>query len=373
LKKSAGVNWTKGNAIRTLPNGRRFFPPMLAAIQGARKTITFETFAFVNAPVTLEFSTALAERARAGVEVKMILDHVGSGGAGDRNIKLMRDAGVEVKFFHPINPLFPRKSNNRTHRKILVVDGKVAFTGGAGIAHAWTGNAEDRKHWRDTQYELRGPAVAFFQVAFCENWKELAGEELQGTSYFPKLFSRGNLRVQVVADDPWDDSAPIAEGFVAAINGARKSLVLQQSYFVPNRIFRDLLLKAAKRGVQVEVMVPDEGIDSRTTRQASQNHWKELLKGGVRIFQYEKTMMHGKLLVADERFSIVGSANLDDRSFFINDEINVHVDSTSFAREQLAMYRKDRKVCREITLANLNSVLEPWHTRFFARFIESQL
>lgn len=365
--------WVSGNEVETLVNGAVFFPRMLAAIKGARETITLETFAFVNAPVTREFARALAEKARDGVAVKVILDDVGSAKVRERNVDLMRGAGVKVAFYHPINILRPRYSNNRTHRKILVVDGRVAYTGGAGFADAWSGNAEGPGRWRDTQYEIRGPAVALFQEAFRENWWELTGEDLKGKSYFPLLKAVGSCRVQVVRDDPWSPGYPVAQGFVAAINGARESLVLQQSYFVPNREFRRLLLEAVARGVRVEVMVPNDGIDSRATRYASQNSWAELLRGGVRIYQYERTMMHGKLLVADGQFSIVGSANLDDRSLFINDEINLHVAGPDFAREQLAMFRRDLEASREITLENLPAVLEPaWH-RIWARFLATQL
>lgn len=373
LSTVAGVPWIAGNEIKTLPNGDAFFPPMLAAVKSARKSITFETFAFVDAPVTRRFSKALAEKAKAGIPVKMILDDVGSAKAGEGNVKLMREAGVELHFFHPINILRPQISNNRTHRKILVVDGKVAYTGGAGFAFAWSGNAHNTKHWRDTQYEIRGPAVASFQEAFRENWFELTGEDLKGSSYFPRLQAAGSLPVQVVYDSPWDKNHPIAHSVLAAINGSRRSLLLQQSYFVPNREFREALLRAAERGVKVEVMVPNHLVDSKPTRYASQNHWAGLLKGGIRIFQYETTMMHAKLLVADERISIVGSGNLDDRSFFINDEINLHVDSKDFAREQTRMFRKDLLKCREITSGNLGEVLEPGYKRFFARFIESHL
>lgn len=373
LERVTGTSWISGNRVRTLANGDQFFPPMLAAIRQARKSITFETFAFVDAPVTRQFSSVLAARSRAGVEVKVILDDVGSAKAGEANLKLMREAGVDLHLYHPIQIYRPQYSNNRTHRKILVVDGKVAFTGGAGFAHAWSGNAHNTEHWRDTQYEIRGPAVAKFQEAFCENWFELEGEQLEGTSYFPALAKAGATRVQVVYDDPWNPDHPIAHGVIAAINGARESLVLEQSYFIPNRQFRTVLLSAAARGVKVKVLVPNHLIDSKPTRYASQNHWAELLKGGIRIYQYETTMMHGKLLVADGKISMVGSANLDDRSFFINDEINLNVDSKAFARQQLLMFQHDLKVSREITLKNLSSVLEPAHHRFFARFLESQL
>ena len=373
LGRVSDAPWQAGNEVKTLPNGASFFPRMLAAVKAAERTITLETFAFVDAPVSRDFARALAERAGSGVAVKVIFDNVGSAKAGEKNVKLMRAAGVEICFYHPINILRPRYSNNRTHRKILVVDGKVAFTGGAGFAHAWSGNAERKKKWRDTQYEIRGPAVARFQEAFRENWFELTGKELRGISYFPRLKAGGRDKVQVVFDDPWHPGTPIANGFVAAIKGARESLILQQSYFVPNRRFRELLLAAAARGVRVEVMVPDEGIDSEVTRHASQNHWAQLLRGGVRIFQYERTMIHGKLLVADGRFSIVGSANLDNRSFFINDEINLHVDSQEFAQEQLVMFRRDLKESREVTRENLRKFLAPGIKRFLARFVESQL
>ena len=373
LAKVSQTSWISGNKVRTLPNGDAFFPPMLSAVKGAKQSITLETFAFVNAPVTREFSLALAAKAREGIAVKVILDDVGSANAGDDNIRLMREAGVALYLYHPVNILRPRYSNNRTHRKILVVDGWVAFTGGAGFAFAWSGNAENPQHWRDTQYEIKGPAVSRFQEAFCENWYGLSGEELRGTSYFPKLKSVGPTWVQVVYDDPWNPAHPIAHGVIVAINGAKESLILQQSYFVPNRGLRDLLIEAVVRGVKVEVMVPNHLVDSKPTRYASQNHWAELLRGGVRLYQYEATMMHGKLLVADGRLSIVGSANLDDRSFFINDEINLHVDSRDFAREQVAMFRRDLRRCREVTLVNLPGILEPGYKRFFARFLESQL
>jgi len=373
LERVSRTPWIGGNRIETLPNGDAFFPPMLAAVKAARQSITFETFAFVDAPVTREFTRALAAKARSGVPVKMILDDVGSAKAGEANVRLLREAGVELYFYHPINILRPRYSNNRTHRKILVVDGKVAFTGGAGHAHAWSGNAHNTKHWRDTQYEIRGPAVTRFQQTFYENWYELAGEELRGISYFPRLSKAGKVKMQVVHDGPWDTHNPMAHGVMAAINGARDSLVLQQSYFVPNRDYRQALLGAAARGVKVEVMVPNHLVDSKPTRWASQNYWAELLRGGIRLYQYEATMLHAKLLVADEKLSIVGSGNLDDRTFFINDENNLHVDSRDFAREQLAMFRRDLKESREITFANLRSVLEPGYKRFFTRFMASQL
>lgn len=373
MEDVAGTPWIPGNRVTTLINGDGFFPPMLEAVQSAEKSITFETFAYVNAPVTREFSQALADRARAGVDVLMILDAVGSRNAGAANLALMREAGVEVCIYHPINILRPQYSNNRTHRKILVVDGEVAFTGGAGFAHAWTGRAHSPEFWRDTQYEIRGPAVAGFQSAFAENWFEMTGEKLTGPAYFPPLARVGPTRVQVVIDDPWNDTQPIADGVLAAINGARGSLLLAQSYFIPNADFRLALKRAADRGVEIRVILPNHLVDSKPTRHASQNHWVELLGHGIRIFEYQGTMMHGKLLVADGRFCIVGSGNFDARTFFINEENNLHVDCRDFAREQGRMFANDLRRCREVTSANLPGVLEPFYKRFLSRLIEQHL
>ena len=373
FSKTSRVSWQEGNAIRTLINGDAFFPLMLEAVRNAKKSITFETFAFVEGPVTREFTEALAEKAHQGIDVKVILDGVGSKKVGEYNVALMKYRGVDVEIYHPLHQIAPNTLSNRTHRKILVVDGKVGFTGGAGHAHAWTGNAHHPLHWRDTQYEIRGPAVSQLQAAFCENWEELTGEQLRGPDYFPKLKSEGNLRAQFVYDSPRDKSHPLAHTVLMAINASRESLIMEQSYFVPNKGLRKALLRAAARGVKVEILVPNEDIDSKASRYASQNYWAELLKGGIRIYQYEKTMMHGKLLVADGRLSIVGSGNLDDRSFFINDEVNLHVDSASFAKEQTRMFREDLKGAREITTENLSEVLEAPYKRFFGWMIEEHL
>ena len=346
---------------------------MLEAVKKAEKSITFETFAFVSSPVTREFAEALAEKASEGVEVKVILDGIGSKKVGDYNLALMKYRGVDVEIYHPLYQIAPNTLSNRTHRKILVVDGKIGFTGGAGHAHAWTGDAHSPKHWRDTQYEVRGPAVAQLQEAFCENWKELTGEKLSGPDFFPSLKAEGNMRAQFVYDSPRDITHPLAHSVLMAINGSRESLIMEQSYFVPNKGLREALLGASDRGVKVEILVPNKDIDSKPSRYASQNYWGELLKGGIQIYQYEKTMMHGKLLVADERLSIIGSGNLDDRSFFINDEVNLHVDSPAFAKEQIKMFREDLEDAREITMVNLPEVLEAPYKRFLGWLIERHL
>ena len=179
--------------------------------------------------------------------------------------------------------------------------------------------------------------------------------------------------MQVLYDGPWNTEDPIADSVLTAINASRESLILQQAYFVPNRDFREVIIAAARRGVKVQVMVPNQLVDSKPTRYVSQNYWKELLEGGVRIFQYETSMLHSKLLIADDKLTIIGSGNFDNRSFFINDEMNLCLDSPLFAGEQMAMFERDKGRSREVTLANLKQFLEPSYRRFFSRVIAGQL
>ncbi|MGJ8697895.1 MAG: phospholipase D-like domain-containing protein [Verrucomicrobiaceae bacterium] len=373
IAQKTGIPWTSGNHIRTLINGDQFYPPMLEAIRSAEKTITFETFAYVPGFVANDFTTALANKAKDGVNVHLILDAIGSAKLGSEHLTPLRQCGVQVHLYHPYHVLNPWRSNFRTHRKILVVDGHTAFTGGAGFADSWLGHAQSPKHWRDTQYRIEGPAVAQLQHTFNDNWKKLTGQTLTGSHYFPPLTKKGPYRAQFVPDSPRDPSHPLAHSVLIAINAAQKSLALQQSYFIPNPTFRRALVAAANRGVRIDIIVPGKLIDSRPSRYASQNHWAELLRAGIRLHQYETSMMHGKLLVADSRFTIVGSGNLDDRSFFINDEVNLHVDSPAFAREQLKMFRHDLSRCTQITLQNLPSHLEPALKRFASGLLAPQL
>ena len=282
----------------------------------------------------------------------------------------MRACGVQVHLYHPISSL---KWNRRTHRKILITDGKTAFTGGAGFADSWKGDARNAHEWRDTMYQIQGPAVAQLQTTFNENWNRLTGEKLSGPSYFPPLKSSGPLKASFIPDSPSDQRNPIAHGVLHAINSAQKSLILEQSYFVPNKTFRNALIAAANRGVQITILVPGPIIDSKPTRHASQNHWASYLNAGITLYQFEGAMLHGKLLIADEKLTIIGSGNLDDRSFFLNDEVNLHVLSQSFAREQSQMFYRDLERSRKITKENLGSILASPVKRFAAEIIAPQL
>lgn len=369
----AGTPWISGNEVTTYVNGDHFFPAMITAMEKAEKSITLETFAFVESDVTREVSVLLAKKALEGAAVHLILDAVGSRNMGAGNFALLKNAGVEIELFRPFNYFIILHSNCRTHRKILIVDGKTAFTGGSGFANAWMGDAKSPEHWRDTHFRLTGPAVATMQGTFTLNWWELTGKMLSGPAYFPPLQKTGTHLVQVPAAGFDSHDHNLANSYLAAINAAQESLFLQQAYFIPNRQIRSALTKARKRGVEVTIMVPGPLIDSKFSRYASQNHWRELLSAGVSLFQYEPTMMHAKVLVADRRLSLVGSANIDPRSFNINDENNLHVISESFAKEQIAIIKNDLKVCQEITLQNLKTQLAPLPYRWAGRMIEGQL
>lgn len=370
LARAAKQPWTSGNQITTLANGDRFYPPMLKAIREARKTITFETFAYIPGTVANDFTVALCERAKSGVKVHLILDAIGSAKLNKNHLNPMRACGIEVHLYHPLSSL---RFNRRTHRKILITDGKLAFTGGAGFADSWKGNARNAREWRDTMYQIKGPAVAQLQKTFNENWHRLTSTRLTGPAYFPSLKRQGSLTAAFIPDSASDHRNPIAHSILHAINSAERSLLLEQSYFVPNPAFRKALLAATGRGVHISLLLPGPLIDSKPTRHASQNHWSRYLEAGIKMYQFEGSMLHGKLLVADENLTIIGSGNLDDRSFFLNDEVNLHVLSKSFAREQTQMFFRDLKRSRRITTENLNEVLAPLLKRILAEIIAPQL
>lgn len=336
-----GTPFTTGNRITTLNNGDQIFPAMLGAIKGAKKTITFETFVFEKGVVPKAFADALAERSRAGVKVKVILD---AHGAKDSRAyhALLSDAGVEIERFHPIFWLDVRRYNNRTHRKLLVVDGKVGFIGGVGIADEWAGNAESPEQWRDCHYRIEGPAVAQLQAAFVENWLRTRKEILVGPDYFPPLASAGSIAGSVFRSSPRNGSFAVPLMYHLAIASARQSLKIANAYFVPDEQIVDALVLAAQRGVKVQIIVPGEHIDQKAVRRASRKRWKRLLAAGIEIFEYEPTMIHSKLLIADGLFVSLGSANFDNRSLRLNDEANFDVLDAGFAAEQTRIFEADR-------------------------------
>lgn len=373
LTQAVNAPWHSGNHITSLVNGDAFFPAMLEAIKTAEHSITFETYAYIRGTAAYQFTGALCASARRGVKVHMILDSAGSIDIGEDNIDRLRKAGVQLVFFHPYSMMNPLRYNSRDHRKIMVVDGKVGFTGGCGVADAWMGNAQSPKHWRENQYRVTGPVVADMQHAFNDNWQRSGGTRLQGPDYFPPLSATGQMRAQMFISSPKEGQFTVPHLFRQAIASARKSIIIENSYFIPDRSVMDDLLHASRRGVQVEVLVPGKHIDAWPVRSLARSYYPQLLSAGVRIFEYQPTMMHCKVLVVDDLFCSIGSANFDPRSLYINDESNLNVMDAAFAREQRRIIEIDKRSCIEVKQAIWPRSPVKWLRRFAAQVLAPQL
>jgi cardiolipin synthase len=346
-----GPTMTSGNRLELLENGDAVFPAMLAAISSARKTVNFEAYIFWSSEVGTRFRDALAERAAHGVAVRVLLDAVGSSGQRLKasDVDALRRAGCHVEFFHSKKPWM---LNHRNHRRVLVVDGTVGFTGGVGFADQWRGDADSREHWRDTQVRVEGPAVRGLQRAFQENWSEVTGEPLVGDEFFPALPQVGSSSAAVVPSSPLAAMSGAGRVYAISLAAAAKEIWIANSYFLPDDTTAGLLIAAVKRGVDVRVIVPsDEQNDVPATKAAGRSSFGPLLEGGVKIFEYQPTMFHLKTMVVDGIFSTVGSANFDDRSFHLNEEINLFVYDTAFAGLMRERYRRDESRCRPYTTA----------------------
>jgi len=343
-----GPNFVSGNSITTLVNGNQIFPAMLGAIRSAKRSISLETYVFQDGEIARQFTDALAERAQAGVKVNVILDAQGTQKMGRQNLERLRNAGAEVAKYHSVFWPDPRRYNNRTHRKLLIIDGKIGFVGGVGIADLWTGNADSPQHWRDNHYKVIGPVVAQLQATFATSWLKTRGQVLHGADYFPALAPTGPYLAQAIRSGAHNENLDLM--YLLAIASAQKTLRIENAYFLPDDLMRKELTEAAKRGVKVEVVVPGKKIDQKLVRLASRRHRPELIRAGVRIFEYEPTMVHVKLMIVDDIFVSVGSGNFDNRSIRLNDEANLDVLDRSFAAQQTRLFESDKKQCREVAL-----------------------
>ncbi len=338
-----------GNRVTSLQNGDRIFPSMLEAIRGAKESITFETYIYWSGEIGQKFSEALCERARAGVKVHVLLDWLGAGKIDGKFLSEMKAAGVEVERYHPLHWYNWSRVNNRTHRKLLVVDGRIGFTGGVGIADAWTGKGDDRDHWRDSHFKIEGPAVAQMQAAFGDNWMKTRAAVLFGSAYYPELTQLGRSRAQVFKSSSDEGSESVRLMYLLSIASAAKSIRLQAAYFVPDDLSIETLVSARKRGVSVEIIVPGPHTDSEIVQGASRSRWAALLDAGVRIYEYQPALYHCKVLIVDALWVSVGSTNFDNRSFRLNDEANLNVYDAAFAAEQLGVFEIDKSVSRLMT------------------------
>jgi cardiolipin synthase len=354
-----------------LRNGREIFPAMLEAIRAAEQTINFATYVYWTGSIAPEFAQALAERAEAGVQVNVLLDAVGAAKMDRRLVALLQRAGAEVAWFRPPKWYTLHKLNNRTHRKILVVDGEVGFTGGAGIADHWTGNAEDPDHWRDTMVEIDGPAARLLEGGFYENFTEAADEVV------PELDDSGPVRGDagaafVVRSSPSGGVNDMKRLFLLGIAAARRSIDITTPYFMPDESSRWSLADAVRRGVRIRLLVEGDKTDAKPVKHASRRYYEELLKLGIEIYEYQPTMMHAKTFVVDDAWSLFGSANFDNRSLELNEELNVAVTSRDLASRLGADFEQDLRVARQLRLEEWRkrSLLNKVRERFWSAFSE---
>jgi len=341
--------YTSNNRITPLLNGDAFFPEMLDAIRGATHTITFETFIYWRGDIGKQFAKALADRRKAGVKVHVLLDWLGANKIDPDWIAEMERAGIEVERYHPVRWYHLRRANNRTHRKLLVIDGRLGFTGGAGIADEWSGNAQDPSHWRDTHFKLEGPVVAQCQAAFMDNWLKVRSRVLHADTYYPKLDSVGDTRAMMFISSPAEGGESARLMYLFSIASAASSVRIATAYFVPDDLSVQTIVDACKRGVRVQILVPGKYSDTQITRRAGRSRWGPLLQGGAEIYEYQPTMFHCKVMVVDEVWTSVGSANFDNRSFRLNDEANLNIHDAAFGQDQSQAFEQDLTRSRRIT------------------------
>ena len=354
-----------GNRIVPLVNGDRFVPAMIEAIHAASNSINLETFIWKSGRMSDRFIDALTERARAGVEVRVIADGLGTYKLTGEDRARLSVAGV--RFVRSNKPRLQHlgRLNFRDHRKLLIVDGRVAFTGGFCIGDAWLGNAETERSWRETLVQVEGPVVAQMQGAFAANWLESAGEMLFGEKFYPPLEPKGGALAQNFISGPRDGGETPRLVYLSAIAAARHHILLAHSYFVPDDLSLEALREARGRGVEVEIITPGN-INFNIVRRASRSLWPGLLRAGVNIYEYGPAKLHCKILIVDGAFVSLGSVNFDERSFRINDESNINVLDAEFAARMVADFERDKAQSRPVTLQDVKR--SPWFLRAFESF-----
>ena len=364
LEAYAGSPIVAGNKVELLVNGDAIFPSLVADIRSAQRTVTYAQYYYEDGPVAREVAEALAERGRAGVGVNVLLDAFGSLAIPTEYVDLMRRSGCHVAWFRPLKQYVFRRYHKRNHRRIMVIDGRVGHTGGAGVSAKWMGDGRTPDHWRDTDVRVEGPVVEYMQAAFAENWLEATGVVLGGEAYFPRpIPPRGQTFAQIARSSPANGSAAMYTTFLLALSGARHSVLVTNPYFVLDDTMREALLNTVGRGVRVAVLVPGT-IDHNLVRQASRAQFGALLKAGVEIYEYTPALLHAKTMVIDDVWATVGSTNLDNLSFAFNDEMNLIVYDRPFAQELTRVFAADIAASKRITLT-------AWKDRGFkARFLE---
>ncbi len=348
---TTGVPFLGGNSIQIFNNGDRFYPAMLKEIEEAECSVTVEAYIYWAGEIGRTFARALAQKALSGVSVKILLDAVGSSTIGDEVLEILEKGGCQLAWYNPVRPYSIGRFNQRTHRKSLILDGRIGFTGGAGIADHWTGDAQDQNHWRDIQIRIEGSAVVPLQTGFAQNWLETTCELITGFEFYPALDEpAGPLSAQTIMSSPESGASAARTCYYLSIAAARRSIYIANPYFVPDQGAIDLLVAAKRRGVDVRVMVAGLHNDNWLARQNSVRLYGPLLEAGIQILEYNHTMLHQKTMVVDGVWSTVGTTNFDSRSFAHNEENNVCVCDRDFARELEAIFMADLKGCDVMTL-----------------------
>jgi cardiolipin synthase A/B len=370
---ASGSPFLGGNQLELLNNGDAFYPAMLAAIKGAERSITIEAYIYWAGEIGGVFAEALAERAKAGCPVKILLDAIGSAAIGPEILDALEAGGCQVAWYNPIRWYTLGRFNNRTHRKSLIVDGQVAFTGGAGIADHWRGNARGPDEWRDMQIRLEGPAVVPLQTGFAHNWQQTTGELISGDAYYPIVGERGPLAVQTLLSSPETGGSSVRTMYYLSIVCARESIYIANPYFIPDPVAIEILIEAKQRGVDVRIMVSGIRNDNWVARHNSVRLFGSLLAAGIEIHEFNRTMLHHKTMVVDRRWVTLGTANFDNRSFAHNEESNVCVFDEGLAEELHAVFLDDLSGCQRVAFDRWRRRGLPARAQeFVAAFLQEQ-
>lgn len=352
-----------GNRVELLFNGEEIFPAMLEGIRSARKSITYLQYLYKGGDIAFELAQAFAERCRAGVQVNILIDDHGGSEMPAEIPELWRESGCQMKWFRRIRlfqfitPWELLSYNYRNHRRILVIDGRIGFTGGHGVSDAWTGDGRTKDHWRDTDARVEGPVVQQLQAAFVESWRETTGDMLGGELYFPTLEPHGNVNAQVVASSPFGGTYESYLLFLLSIASAKKSIYITNPYFVPDERMTLALLNAVSSGVRVVLLTPGK-IDWMLVYRASRRGLGPLMLGGIEIYEYQPALLHAKTMVVDGIWATVGSTNLDNRSFALNQELNLVVHDAAIAGQLEEAFSDDLKQSQKLSYETWKS--RPW-------------
>jgi cardiolipin synthase len=354
-----------GNQVELLQNGDQFFPRLLHDIAAAKQSVHIESYIWWKGAICEQIANALAQKAREGVEVRLLVDASGGHKMDDKLDRLMTDAGVRLARFHPVRLSNIGKLNNRDHRKMMIIDGRIGYIGGYGFAEEWTGHGQDKDHWRDTGLRVGGPIVNRLQSAFSENWIEETGEIPAGEKYFPHLEPAGPMQAHLAYTSPTGGISSVQVLYYLAINAARREIIIQNPYMLPDDDALKALQAAVRRGVEVKVMVPaTTSTDSPIVQHASHHRFGELMRAGVKIWEYKKTLLHQKIIVVDGVWSCVGSTNFDRRALELNDEVSMGVIDSGLAAQLKAAFADDLRYAEPRSL-------EEWsHRGLWHKFID---